>query len=211
MAWQLLQTVMILPCFVGRRKDWRSHSGSHIHCGLLMHILLNLDSFLNRLIKTHAQHHSALIQQDSEPSSGQGIELRLLLLRLGLGRALGSSCRWCRPSSWWRSAWASWPQRPRGWYRYLPGQDQVTEHHRGLVQALLLNESILVQSNSLDDLASPFTKTDMRKKPCLMLMLLSHVRKPPSLPNRLNLCSVRLTSKLSRSNMAHEDFRIWNY
>ena len=150
-------------------------------------------------------------QQDSEPSSGQGIELRLLLLRLGLGRALGSSCRWCRPSSWWRSAWASWPQRPRGWYRYLPGQDQVTEHHRGLVQALLLNESILVQSNSLDDLASPFTKTDMRKKPCLMLMLLSHVRKPPSLPNRLNLCSVRLTSKLSRSNMAHEDFRIWNY
>ena len=106
---------------------------------------------------------------------------------------------------------------PRVWYRYPPGKDHVTEHHRGLVQALLLNESILVQRNSLDDLASPFTKTDMRKKPCLMLMLLSHVRKPPFLPNRLSLCSVRLTSRVKTSTitityaitMAYEDFRIW--
>ena len=89
---------------------------------------------------------------------GQGIELGLLLLRLGLGQALEVVFVVSfRLTSQRRSARASWPQLPRVWYCYPPGKDQVTEHHRGeargLVQTLLLIESILVQSNSLDDLA----------------------------------------------------------
>ena len=105
---------------------------------------------------------------------GQGIELGLLLLRLGLGRALE-----------------------------VVFVVAVYHHNEGQLELLGLNvqgSDIAILQARIKSLSTaeerleakmilPFTKTDIRKKPYLMLMLLSHVRKPPFLPNRLSLCS----------------------
>ena len=115
---------------------------------------------------------------------GQGIELGLLLLCLGLGRALE-----------------------------VVFVDAVYHHNEGQFELLGLNvrgSGIAILQARIKSLSTkeerpeatsklcflmnpsylrathwmilPFTKTDIRKKPCLMLMLLSHVRKPVSHP-----------------------------
>ena len=78
---------------------------------------------------------------------GQWIELGLLLLRLGLGRALEVVFV------------DAVYHHKEGQLKLLgltssrQGSSHGAPQRRGLAQALLLNESILVQSNSLDDLA----------------------------------------------------------
>ena len=85
--------------------------------------------------------------------------------------------------------------------------DAVPRHYKGRLKLLGLNVRgagiAILQAKRTTDASSklcfasisPLTKTDMRKKSCLMLMLLSHVgSQPPFLPNGLSLCSVRLTS-----------------
>ena len=132
---------------------------------------------------------------------GQGIELGLLLLRLGLGRALEVVFV------------DAVYHHKEGQLKLLgltssrQGSSHGAPQRRGLAQALLLNESILVQSNSLDDLAFHENWYE-RKKPCLMLMLLSHVSKPPSLPNRLSLCcSIYLVSLKTSVCLLSADWR----
>ena len=185
--------MMILPCCVGWRKDWRSHSGSHFHHKLLVHIrllpsllflcflLLNLDSFLYRLIKAHVHvKFSSASELAMLPPTrlrrrilwaflwAKELSWGFFLLCLGLGRALevvvgDAVCR-----------------HYKGRLEFLG-----TEHHRGLVQALLLSrfsQELIWERKVLLDVD--------------VTLSVSHVRKPPSLPNRLSLCSVKLTPRL---------------